>query len=141
MKFLNKISMKIQKFMYVRNGLDYLNQVLTILYTIALILCIFMPNTTSAYICIAFAAVFAVLFIFRTFSKNLPKRRAENEKMYRIRDKIKKEYRLIKNKWRDRKTHKYKKCPKCKAVLRMKKTKGTHKCNCPHCGTEITVKI
>ena len=41
---------------------------------------------------------------------------------------------LRKNKFRDRKTHVYRKCPHCKAQIRLPKVKGEHKCACPKCG-------
>ena len=39
------------------------------------------------------------------------------------------------------KCHVYKKCPSCKAVLRLPKRPGVHKTVCPRCGREFTVRV
>ena len=79
--------------------------------------------------------------LFRMFSRKIYKRRAENEKFLKIWNPIKNKFRLMKNKRRDRKTHVYKKCPKCKAVLRLPKQKGKHTVRCPKCSERFDVKI
>lgn len=83
----------------------------------------------------------AVLMIFRMFSRNVYKRSAENRKYLEIMGKFKQSFNLTKSKWRDRKTHVYKKCPHCKAVIRLPKKKGDHKVDCPKCRREFSVKI
>ena len=136
-----KFTDKVEKFMYGRNGIDLCNKVIIGLYVVFMILGVVIQNLIADYIFVGIALLLAILFIFRSMSKNLGKRRKENEIFYKIRDKIRKTTKLNKSKWRDRKTHVYKKCPKCKAVLRLKREKGKHSCSCPHCGAGIEVKI
>ena len=71
--------------------------------------------------------------IFRILSRNIQKRRRENEIFCGF-------FILRKNKWRDRKTHVYRKCPKCKAILRLPKAKGKHYVVCPRCKNRFEVK-
>ena len=63
---------------------------------------------------------------FRMFSRNIPKRRRENELFCNF-------FKLRRNRFRDRKTHVYRKCKHCKAVLRLPKSKGKHTVLCPRC--------
>lgn len=79
--------------------------------------------------------------IFRVMSKNCIKRQKENRRFQKIIGAPKRFFRLRKNKWRDRKTHVYRKCPKCKNVLRLPKSKGQHTVNCPCCHRKFDVKI
>jgi DNA-directed RNA polymerase subunit RPC12/RpoP len=79
--------------------------------------------------------------MFRAFSKNVAKRRIENNKYLKIANKVKGYFKLLSNRWKFRKTHVFKKCPKCKSVLRLKKKKGKHTVVCPHCNTKFQVKV
>ena len=82
-----------------------------------------------------------VYAMFRFFSKNRYKRMAENRAFCQFLTKAKKKFDLLRNIIRDRKTHVYKSCPKCKAVLRLPKSKGEHTVRCPKCGDRFDVKI
>ena len=50
-------------------------------------------------------------------------------------------YTVLRDKWTFRKTHVFKKCPGCKAVLRLPRKKGKHTVNCPHCHKNFTVHV
>ena len=63
---------------------------------------------------------------FRMMSRNIAKRRRENEVFCGF-------FKLRRNRFRDRKTHVYRKCKHCKAVLRLPKAKGKHTVRCPRC--------
>ncbi|MBQ3084323.1 MAG: hypothetical protein IJC46_02580 [Clostridia bacterium] len=78
---------------------------------------------------------------FRLFSRNYVKRQRENEVYLRLTAKPRNWLKLQKNKHRDRKTHAYKKCPHCKATLRLPKKKGKHTVCCPKCRKDFEVKI
>ncbi|MBO5270165.1 MAG: hypothetical protein J6B77_05225, partial [Clostridia bacterium] len=73
-------------------------------------------------------------WMFRVFSKNVVKRRREVERFYGF-------FRNKRNRFRDRKTHVYKKCPHCKAMLRLPKRKGQHTVCCPACRERFSLKI
>lgn len=122
--------------MYGRYGSDTLNKVLTVAYAIIVLvfsIAAFFINSpwfTLAYILISFTLVFFIFF--RIFSRNIAARRRENDKFCGF-------FKLRKNKLRDRKTHVYKKCPTCKAVLRLPKSKGKHTVICPRCKNRFSV--
>ena len=49
--------------------------------------------------------------------------------------------RLSKNRIRDRKTHVYRECPYCHAILRLPKESGTHMTRCPRCRESFSVSV
>lgn len=50
-------------------------------------------------------------------------------------------FKLHKNKLRDRKTHVYRECPFCHAVLRLPKRSGIHPVRCPRCREQFSVTV
>ena len=79
--------------------------------------------------------------IFRALSKNTYRRSIENGKFTAFWERLKRFFKLQKNKIRDRKTHVYRKCPHCKTVLRLPKIKGSHGVTCPRCSSRFDVKV
>lgn len=124
--------------MYGRYGSDTLNKVLLAVYAaevvVFTVLSLFV-NPTPLWMSLAYFALSMILIFvifFRMFSRNIQKRRRENDKFCGF-------FKLRRNKFRDRKTHVYKKCPHCKAVLRLPKAKGKHTVICPRCKNRFTV--
>jgi len=131
-KWLSNMRYRIQHFMQGRYGYDELSQFLFISGLVLLVLS-YIPYLKIFYF-IAF--VLMIWACFRTFSKRIYKRQMERQKYLAINNKIKQQFLLYKNVWRDRKTHKYIKCPYCKAIIRISKPgKGkTIAIHCPKCG-------
>ena len=117
----------LRKWMYGRYGVDTLNNCLFIFYLITFVI------SLLYYPIRALSLLFALLFIYRTFSKQYYKRRAENELFLRKTTKIRKWYHRQKNKYQYRHTHKYFKCPHCHQYLRVPKGKGDITITCPKC--------
>ena len=128
---------RIARFMYGRYGNDRLNNFILMVVAVLMVTNVFV-NSLVLY---ALYMILWVVSFWRMLSRNVQKRRAENERFLRIWNPIKNDLKLIKNKRRDRKTHVYKKCPKCKAVLRLPKQKGRHTVKCPKCAERFEVKI
>lgn len=123
-----------------RYGTDDLNKALTTAYFVLLIISIFTKGVAKLVFSLLWALLFA-LALFRMLSKNIYKRLAENRKYLAITAKLKSKITLYKSMWRDRNTHVYKKCPHCKAVIRLPKKHGEHSVDCPKCRREFKVKI
>lgn len=131
------------RLMYGRYGTDTLNKVLLGCYVAVVliysIVSLFIPSTatktngilTLCYVLLT--GVLIALIFFRMFSRNILKRRRENERFCGF-------FKLLRNRFRDRKTHVYRKCPKCHAVLRLPKAKGKHSVVCPRCRERFQVK-
>lgn len=78
--------------------------------------------------------------LWRAMSHNYTARRKENDWFFGKVKRVKNFFKLQKNRFKDRKTHIYRKCPKCKAVLRLPKAKGKHTAVCPRCKNHFDVK-
>lgn len=134
---MGKIRNKLYRFMYGRYGGDRLNNLLTWVYAVWIILLsIISVFTDSIWFSLFYwvsSGALCFWIIFRMFSRNIPARRKENDAFFGF-------FRLRKNKFRDRKTHVYRKCPQCKAVLRLPKAKGKHFVVCPRCKNRFEVR-
>ena len=134
---MGKFKMWLYRFFSGRYGTDTLNKTLTWVYLAAFVLSLVLTaliNFPWIYFLYYIGSTALIVWIFfRMFSKNIPARRRENEKFCGF-------FKLRRNKFRDRKTHVYRKCPKCKAVLRLPKAKGKHTVVCPRCKNRFDVK-
>lgn len=128
---------KIARFMAGRYGVDRLYYFLLAVCCVLMVVNIFVNSIITAII---ESALFAYA-LFRVLSRNIYKRQQENEKFIKISDIPKNFYKLQKCKYRDRKTHVYKKCPSCKNNLRLPRQKGKHTVVCPCCKNRFDVKI
>lgn len=123
---------KLQTFMYGRYGYDELSRFLSIC---AIILVLF----SSALPILSLVSLFLLIWsIVRAYSRNTEKRKEERYRYLCFTGKFKQFFKLRKNMLRDRKTHKYYKCPSCKAYLRVPKGKGKIQISCPKCKEKIT---
>ncbi len=123
--------------MYGRYGADRLYKFLLILTCIMIVANFFLG---SLILTVAIWVLWAYT-IFRMFSRNIYARQRENNLYIGIINKIKRFFSLRWRKWKERKTHVFKKCPHCKSTLRLPRVKGKHGVNCPKCKEHFEVKI
>ncbi len=128
---------RIAQFMYGRNGTDQLYLALSTVLLVLLVINLFVRHWLLA---LAELLLLAYLF-FRAFSKNVAQRRKENAAFLRFFRKPANFFKLQRNKWKDRKTHIYRKCPDCKNNLRLPKIKGAHTVSCPVCKRRFDVIV
>ena len=133
---MNNFKYKLANFFQGRNGIDELYKFLFILF---IIFWLFNMIFRNSFIYLLWVLI-CVVMIYRMFSRNLYKRQKENRKYIEIRDKVKGKVKFQRRKWKDRKTHIYRKCPNCKAEIRLPKKKGKHVCTCPCCKKDFNVK-
>ena len=133
MSFFQKIGNAMARFMYGRNGVDQLG--LTSLWTAIVldVVNLFIKNKTAYAILSSIALVITAWVVFRLFSKDLSKRRAENAAYM---NKVVYPLRQALSRSRD-KEHKYFTCPNCRTVCRVPRGKGRIVITCPKCGAEI----
>ncbi len=146
MSFWEKIKQSLRSFMAGRNGADHLSMAL--LWTG--LICYLLGSILGSVQVLAIALIgmllnlvgFAayVFCVFRMFSRNLDKRRAENRRYVTMAEKKKTERRQARVRFQNRKTYKYFKCPGCKAWLRLSRGKGVVTITCSRCHTSFTQK-
>lgn len=129
---------KYSVFMQGRNGNDDLARFLSITALVTMLLSLIKPLRFFYVI----ALVLLFLSIFRCYSKNLVKRGRENEKYLTVKNAITGRFTLYKNMFRDRKTHRYYKCPGCKVYVRIPKLERGKKIevSCKKCGKKFLIK-
>lgn len=138
---LNTLRYKLIRFMSGRYGTDTLNNYLIGLYFVVWILNLILRSNIASLVLDLIQLVLILIVCFRMFSKNIYNRQKENRNFIRVCGRFLPDRKLIQNIIRDRKTHIYKKCPKCNAVLRLKKIKGEHTAICPKCASKIKVIV
>ena len=133
MRFIEKF----QKFMYGRYARpDELYKFLFWMYFILLIIDLFVNNMVLTVL----ELIIIVTIFYRLFSKNIYKRSNENQKFLKMRNKLLKPFSNIKRNIKD-KDHVYKKCPKCKTVLKLPvpTERGIKHAKCPNCKKRVTL--
>ena len=136
-----KFRCAVARFMYGRNGVDQMNQILLRGYIgvlVAEIVFNLLRLRAPLVICEVLLWVLMMYILFRMFSKNLPKRREENQKFLNLFWKAKSNAAGAKARRAD-KDHKYFTC-KCGAVCRVPVGKGKIVITCPKCGQKINAK-
>lgn len=119
-----------------RYGVDKLSNFLNICGIICLLLANFKPFRFA----VLFGLALVIWSLFRAFSRNYDRRCRELMYYQRLAAKPKAQLTLVKNMWRDRKTHRYYKCKSCGATLRVPKGRGKIEITCPQCKTKIIKK-
>ncbi len=127
---------RFMRFMAGRYGADqlsrFLNAAAMILIVVSMILG-FAGAATAYYITWILALVLMGIVIWRMFSKNTSKRYQANVKYLNIKNKVTGFFRRKISQLKQRKTHRFFKCPKCGQVVRTPKGKGTIRITCPKC--------
>ena len=128
---------KLYRFFMGRNGPDALGQATSFVCVALILINLFVRS----YVLYVLELLLMVVWCFRMLSRNLTRRRAENARYLKLRDRVRGAFRRARSRFTERKTHVYKKCPHCRATLRLPRAKGKHTTRCPRCGKEFGVKI
>ena len=130
---------RIARFMAGRNGNDQLNMFLLAADMLLLLLgAIFARSIGRVLSPLALALLIAVYL--RMFSRNLYKRRQENERYLLKKEKLVRSFRVWRERWNQRRDYKFFTCPSCKAVMRVPKGRGKIRIVCRKCGNSFTGK-
>lgn len=132
-QFFQGLKMKMQRFMQGRNGMDELGQAINIVVLVLLVLSIFIKWPIIYILAIALM----IYMYFRVFSKNTPKRYAENQKFRNLRYDAAVKKNNMKKEWQQRKIYRFFRCPMCKQRVRVPKGRGKICITCPKCKAEF----
>ena len=126
----------LRRFMAGRYGPDHLNIAMIVVSLILQLVTVIIRLQVLVYV----SYLFIILALFRMLSRNISRRRAENDKFIRywwpIRTRISRSLASFKH----RKTHKFIKCQGCNNTLRVPKGKGKLQITCPKCGERFIRK-
>ena len=129
---LNKLRNSLYRFMYGRNGTDSLNRALFIPIVLLFALSMFTQGNVRIIVSL-FAWALIIYMYFRAFSKNIVKRRKEN-------DWYERKINYIKTRARQAKQYRFFTCPNCKTHLRVPRGVGKITITCKKCGTKFDRK-
>ena len=118
-----------------RYGGDQLNVLLVALYVILYIMYLF----TRLVVLELLALVLIVVSLYRSMSRNLERRRAENARFLQIVRPIARRWNAFHNRAHDRE-HRYFKCPNCGQQMRVPRGKGRITVHCRSCGAVFEEK-
>ena len=127
---------RLMRFMSGRYGADEFFYVLFLVSAVLAFLNIFLRLIilqTVVYILMFFA-------IFRVLSRNIQARSRENRAVLSVINKVRSFIGVRRQRKADY-THIYKKCPHCKALLRLPRRKGKHTTVCPRCNKSFIVRV
>lgn len=126
-------------FMQNRYGMDKLNNFILIIAAILYFINLF-PRVRNTILIIVIMLLILLVFL-RALSKNVTKRMYENRRFTDLSRTITDFFKRQWMKLRDIRTHRYVRCPYCKAQLRLKKRTGTQHIHCPKCGKDFKKNI
>ena len=118
-----------------RYGTDQLNLFLLIIY-LALIIVEWITRLALFY---WIALVFLIISFLRCFSRQLDRRRAENQKFLQITQPVRRFFRDTRTRMKDR-NHRYFRCPCCGQQMRVPRGKGRITVHCRSCGATFEEK-
>lgn len=150
---MRKFKEKLYRFFYGRYGTDQLYKFCLVLILVLMVASLVMQVILDEGLAAAIVSLtlsiltYALLFwmLFRSMSRNIYKRRLENEKYRKISGAVKRFFsgntsRGTKSANRDNEYYIFRDCTKCRATLRLPRKKGKHSVKCPRCSHSFYVR-
>ena len=131
---------RLARFMIGRNGNDQLNRFLLLAGAASLLLASLLRRNLLGSLLYLLALALLGLTYFRMLSRDVYKRRSENESYLRRKQQFLSRLRVIKERWKQRKDYKFFTCPSCKAVMRVPRGRGKIRIVCHKCGNTFMGK-
>lgn len=130
------LNSKMQHYMVGRYGVDEFGRFISALTLVFLVV-----SMITRWKFFYWGGLFLIFYsYFRMFSRNMPKRYAENQKFLTLRYKAAAKWSLMKKHLAESKTHRFFKCPQCKQKVRVPKGRGKICITCPKCRKEFVKK-
>ena len=133
---MNGFRERMARFMYGRYGNDQLSKVY-----LGLALAFLVLNLITGKMLFYVAGIALMGYgIYRSFTKNIAKMSAQNQKYLNWRYQKLVKYKNEKKHWAQRKEYRFYKCPGCKQKVRVPRGRGKIRITCPKCRNEFVKK-
>ena len=123
-----------------RNGNDQLNRFLLLADVVLLLLASLLGRTALGSFLYLLVLALLGLTYFRMLSRNVYKRRSENESYLRKKQQFLSRVRVFRERWKQRKDYKFFTCPSCRSVMRVPRGRGKIRIVCHKCGNTFMGK-
>lgn len=134
---MNNFKQKLIQFMLGRYGMDEMYIGLLVLWMVITVI-----NDFAKSVLLNLLAFAVLMFgLYRFMSRRHDKRRRENEMFLKLWRPVRNWLTFQRDRFRDRKTARYRKCRHCKAIIKLPYKKGKHTVRCPKCGERFDVRI
>lgn len=133
---MNGFRERMTRFMYGRYGNDQLSK----LYLGLALVCLAVNLFTGSLLFYAAGIGFLCYGMYRSFSKNITKMSAQNQKYLNWRYQRVVRYNQTKKHWAQRKEYRFYKCPGCSQKVRVPRGRGKIAITCPKCHAEFIKK-
>lgn len=127
---------KFRRFMAGRYGSDALNQFLSVLCLVCLVVAMISRIRLFYYLGLAVL----IYMYYRMFSRDISRRTAENYKFYTLKNDLAGWWKGRRARWDGRRQYRYYTCPQCRQKLRVPRGRGRIQISCPRCGTQFIKK-
>lgn len=123
--------------MYGRYGTDQLSNFILWVYIALFVINLFVSST------LIYLAAMALMIwtFFRMFSRNIPARNKENLKFLAMKKKFTSFFKFFFDRIKDSPKKVYKRCPSCRAIVRLPRKGGKHSATCPKCRKSLSLRI
>ena len=128
---------KFLRFMAGRYGNDELNKTMAIASVACLLLSVLFRGRNVSGLLWFIGAVLLVLVYVRMMSRNRYKRIDENNRYMRFKYDLTSFFRVMKERWVQRREYKFFTCPACRTTLRVPRGKGKINIVCRKCGNSF----
>jgi hypothetical protein len=126
----------LRRMMMGRYGTDQLSIALLIVYGVLSLA----ARAANLFVLVLLSFVPLILCFYRMFSRNISRRYQENVQFLKWWGPVRLWFQNTGNRIKDRRTHRYYKCPKCSSTLRVPKGRGKISITCPVCKTQFVKK-
>lgn len=122
-----------------RYGGDAFSNFLSLAALVVVVLGLFVPGLFGMLLgWLGWAAL--IYSYYRIFSRNIPKRAAENRWFLAQRYAVQQRFASARTRFAQRKVYRYFRCPRCRQQLRVPRGRGRISITCPKCGTSFIKK-
>ena len=122
-----------------RYGGDAFSNFLSLAALVVVVLGLFVPGLFGMLLgWLGWAAL--IYSYYRIFSRNIPKRAAENRWFLAQRYAVHQRFASARTRFAQRKVYRYFRCPRCRQQLRVPRGRGRISITCPKCGTSFIKK-